>query len=148
MLACKHTAGCQYIFPAGRTQGCSYSRIVQALLEILNYHARRCFIREIRNLMESYQIHSALKSAKHPDEGIGMILRVIESSEHCIFETNSALTGEIIFLDQIDHLLNRPRSLDRHHAEAFRTERIMKADSKMTSAFLKEALEIRKDADS
>ena len=76
-----------------------------------------------------------------------MCLCVIESCKHRILEADTTLTCEVILFDKVDHVLDRPCTLNRHNGLPFRTERIMEADSKMTLALVKIALEVRQDTD-
>ena len=93
--------------------------------------------------METDQIHPALQSLQHPYQGISMSLGVIETGEHCVLETHSALPAEIILLYKVDNILKRPCTLHRHHTETFRTERIVKTDSQMALTLIEVSLQIR-----
>ena len=97
--------------------------------------------------MEAYEVHSTFQSSEHADQRVCMGLSVVETGKHRIFEADSSLTGEVILLDQIDDFLYRPRALNRHYAQTFRSERIVEADSQMALAFIQISLEIRKYAD-
>ena len=55
--------------------------------------------------METDKVHPALQSLEHPYEGIRMDLGVVESGEHRVLEADTALTGEIILLYKVYHLL-------------------------------------------
>ena len=147
MFSRKHSAGCEDILSAGSPDGCCYSQIIQTLLEDLNNRTRRGLIWKIRNLMEAYQIHSALQSLEHPEQRICMHLGVIDSGKLRILEALSALAREIILLYEVDHILDRPGPLHRHHAETLRAERIVKTDSQVAFAFLQISLEIWQDTD-
>ena len=115
VLTGQHAACRKYVLPSRGTQCRSYTGIVETLLEILNNYARRCLIWEIRNLMEADQVHTAFQSPQHPYQRIRMILRIIESRKHRIFETDTPLPREIILLYEVYHFLDRPRTLHRHH---------------------------------
>ena len=97
--------------------------------------------------MESYEIHTTFQSLEHPYQSISMGLCVIETGKHRIFKTHPALAGEIILLYQIYNFLDRPCTLYRHHAQTFRSERIMETDSQVASALVQIPLQIRKDSD-
>ena len=147
MFSCKHTACRKNIFSARGAYSSCKSKIVEAILEVLDDHIRRGLVRKIRNLVETDQVHAALKSLQHSEKGVSMSLGVIESCKHRVFKTYSALTCEIVLLDQVDDVLDRPRALGRHDTQALRAERIMKTDSQMAFALVKVTLEIRKHSD-
>ena len=96
MLPGKHAAGSQYVLSAGSSYRGRETAVVQPLLEVLDYHRSRSLIREIRYLMETYQVHTAFQPLEHPYQRISMCLRIIESGKHRILEADSPLTGKII----------------------------------------------------
>ena len=147
MLSGEHSAGCKDIFASRRADSRCQSAIIEPLLEVFDDYRCGSFVWEIRNLVETDQVHSALKSLEHPDQRICMCLRIVETGKHRILEAYTALACEVVLLDEIDHFLDRPCSLYRHNSLSFRTERIMEADSKMTLALVKIALEVRQDTD-
>ena len=126
MFSCQHAAGSKDIFPAGCADRGHKSLIVKAGLEVLDYDIRRSLVWEIRNLMETDKIHPALQSFQHSYQSIRMSLGIVETGKHSVFETNSPLSGKIILAYQVYDILNRPCSLNRHDAETFRAEGVMK----------------------
>ena len=147
MLTGQHSAGSKDILTPGSSYSGCYTQVVQALLEILNNRARRCLVWKIRYLMEAYEIHSAFQTFQHSEKSISVGLRIVDTGKHCIFKAYSALACEIILLDEIYDIFDRPRTLDRHHTEPLRTVRIVETDCKMTFAFFEISLEIRKNSD-
>ena len=98
--------------------------------------------------MEPDQIDPAFHSFKKPDQSVSMTLGIVQSGEHGVFETHPPLASEVIFPDQVHHLLNGPSLLDRHYRNPLLWERIMETDSQMAACLVKIAPEIRQDPNS
>ena len=64
--------------------------------------------------MEPDQIYPALDPGQESYEFIGMAERIVESSEHGIFETDPPLAGEIVFFQKRYYIPEMPGFLRRH----------------------------------
>ena len=106
MFSCKHTACRKNIFSSRSAYRSCKAQVIQAGLKVIYDHIRRRLIREIRNLMEADQVHTALQALEHAEERICVGLCVIEAGKHRVLETYSALPCEIILLDKVDDILN------------------------------------------
>ena len=147
MLSGKHSAGCEDVLSSGSPYSGHQAGIVQSCLEVFYYDIRRRLIWEIRYLVEADEVHAAFQPFQHPYQSIGMRLGVIESRKHRVLEAHSPLTCEVILLNQVYDILDRPCSLRRHHAQSLRSVWIMEADCQMALALVKVAFEVRKHTD-
>jgi len=97
--------------------------------------------------METNEVHTAFEAFEKADETVSMALVVVETGEHGIFETYTALASEVIFLDKVEHVFFAPCFLDRHDAGALLREWVVEADCEMALALVEIATEVRKDTD-
>ena len=97
--------------------------------------------------MEADKVHPAFQTLKESYQRVGMALCVVQAGEHGVFETHPALAGEVIFTDQVYHILGGPCLLDRHNRSPLLRERIMETDSQMAAGLVKITPEIRQDPD-
>ena len=147
MFSCKHAACRKNVFSSRSTYSSCKTKVIQTCLEVLYDDIRRSLIRKVRNLMESYKIHTALQTLQHTEESICMSLGIIETCKHRVLEAHPPLTCEVILLYQVYDILNRPCPLRRHHAQSLGSVRIVETYCQMALALVEIAFEVRKHTD-
>ena len=120
--------------------------VVEPVAEDLHGRVGGAVIGEIRDTVESDQVHAALQPAQQADEGVRVALVVVEAGEHRIFKTHAALAAEVVLADEIDDLADVPCLLRGHHFEALLRERIVEADRQVAPLLVEVAPERREDA--
>ena len=92
--------------------------------------------------MESDEVHSALQPIEQFDNLTGMGRRVVQPSKADILKRAAALVGEVVLLQQLNHLSNRHLALGRHQPLALFRQRRVHRDSHMAFTLVEEALQL------
>ena len=68
----------------------------------------------IRNLVKTDEVHPALQALKQLHNLTGVGGSIVESCKSDVLERTTALVGEVVLLEQTDHLSDRHLALGRH----------------------------------
>ena len=119
------------------------SEIITELFHFLIIDALQ---RDVRNLMETNQIETAVETLHQLDDCLGVLHTVVHSLEHDIFERQATLVREIIIAEQFHNLFYTHTLLGWHQFCSLRRYRIVHRDSHMALALFEESLQLVFDA--
>ena len=99
----------------------------------------------IRNLVEPNQVHTTLQALQQADDLPGMRRRVVKPRETDILKRATALMGEVVLLQQLNHLSDRHLALRRHQLLTLLWQGRVHRDSHMALTLVEEALQLTLD---
>ena len=116
--------------------------VVEIVAESLHLLLVATFEVNVRNLVEAYEIDAAEESLGQLHNLAGVSHRVVNATEHDIFERETALMSEVVLVHEVDNLGYRHSALGRHeHGALFGYGRVH-ADSNMAFALVEESLQL------
>ena len=103
----EQAAGRKDILAPGGADGGGNPAPGQTVPEGLHRRLRAGAVREIRNPVETDQVHAAFQPLEETKESVGMARGVVETREHRVLETYPALAREVVLTDQVDDRFDR-----------------------------------------